>query len=118
MANGEKILVSTANGYINDFIADYYNTGKAPVKSMIMDADLLRTYLADSSIKNVKFMLGARTIQVNGNDKEIFTLIVAGYDSNNNYVMASTSPDMILDHTAPCPNACPSSGTAANDTIS
>ncbi len=113
---GEEVSVSTANGYINNFITDYYETGKAPVKSMIMDAQLIRDYLADNTIKNVKFMLGARTISVNGQDKEIFTLIVAGYDANEDYVL--TSSNKVLDYSAPCPHNCPTGGTAANDTIS
>lgn len=118
MPNGEEILVTTANGYITDFISDYYDTGKAPVKSMIMDADLLRSYLSKSDIKNVKFMLGARTITENNQSTEVFTLIVAGYDANGNYVFSSTNPNKVLDHMSPCPNKCPTSGAAANDTIS
>lgn len=113
---GSEVSVSTANGYIAEFISDYYNTGKAPVKAMIMDAQLIRDYLADNTIENVKFMLGARDIQVDGQNKQIFTLIVAGYDSSGDYVL--TSSGNVLDLTAPCPNECPTGGTAANDTIS
>lgn len=117
MPNGEEILVTTANGYITDFISDYYDTGKAPVKSMIIDADLLRSYLANNAVKNIKFTLGARTISVNNENQEIFTLIVAGYDSNGNYVFSSTNPNKVLDHSGACPPSCPS-GNAGNDLIS
>lgn len=119
MPNGSEVSVATANGYISDFITEYFNTGKAPTKSMIMDADLLRDYLNNNTnIENVKFMLGTRTVSVGGVDTEVFTLIVAGYDSSGNYVLSSTSPDMILDHTIPCPDSCPTVGNAANDYIS
>lgn len=113
---GSEVSVSTANGYITEFISDYFNTGKAPVKSMIMDAQLIRDYLADNTIENVKFMLGARDETVNGQTTQIFTLIVAGYDSNGDYVL--TSSGNVLDHSDPCPDKCPTGGTAANDTIS
>ncbi|MCB0699625.1 MAG: hypothetical protein H6551_09315 [Chitinophagales bacterium] len=119
MPNGAEVPVATANGYISDYLTDYYATGKAPTKSMIMDADLLRGYLNNNTnIENVKFMLGVRTISVGGVDEEVFTLIVAGYDSSGNYVLSSTSPDMILDQLAPCPDECPTVGNAANDYIS
>ena len=113
--NGAEVPVATANGYITEFIDGYYNTGKAPVKSMIMSADLLRTYLANPAIENVKFMLGARTIEENGQKKEVFTLVVGGYDAVGNYVL--TTQGNILDNMEPCPNKCPSVGNAANDHI-
>lgn len=116
MPNGEEIAVSTANDYIEDFIDNYYDTGKAPVKSMIMDAKLLKDYLNDnSSIENVKFVLGARTIDIDNVPTEVFTLIVAGYDSNGDYVLSS--PNKILDNMTPCPSYCPTVGDAANDYI-
>ncbi len=113
--NGAEVPVATANGYITDFITDYYDTGKAPVKSMIMSADLLRTYLANPAIENVKFMLGARTMNDNGVEKEVFTLIVGGYDAAGNYVL--TPQGNILDQMTPCPFNCPTIGNAARDHI-
>lgn len=114
--NGGEITVATANSYINSFITNYFNTDKAPVKSMIMDADLLRSYLQNDDIVGIKFMLGATDYDHNGSQIPIFTLIVAGYDANGNYVL--TSNGMVLDRTSPCPPSCPPSGNAANDTIS
>ena len=111
---GEEIPVSTANEYIEDFIAEYFDTGKAPVKSMIMSASLLRDYLNNADIENVKFMLGARMAE--GEEKKVFTLVVAGYDAAGNYVL--TPSGNILDHMAPCPNRCPTIGNAAHDIIS
>lgn len=113
--HGANVTVETANGYIEDFIAKYFDTGKVPVKSMIMGADLLRNYLNDNNIENVKFMLGEKTVDVNGTPTKTLTLVVAGYDSNGNYVLDN---GMVPDHSTPCPTACPTVGNAANDLIS
>lgn len=113
--NGAEIPVEIANGYINDFIANYFHTGKAPVKSMIMDAGLLRNYLANDKIQNIKFMLGERTVHESGVDNRVFTLVVAGYDAEGNYIL--TPDGNILDHMSPCPADCPTLGNAANDNI-
>lgn len=114
--NGQAISVSTANGYIEDFIDNFYDTGKVPVKSLIMDAGLLRSYLSDTTIENVKFMLGERTVDVNGTPTQTLTLIVAGYNQSGDYVLLPNN--QILDNMAPCPTRCPSTGDAANDYIS
>lgn len=113
--NGAEVTVTVANQYIADFITNYFTPGTVPVKSMIMDAGLLRTYLNDASIENVKFMLGERTINNGGTNVQTLTLIVAGYDADGNYVL--TQDGMILDHMAPCPFDCPTVGNAANDYI-
>lgn len=114
--NGSNISVPEANGYITEFINNYFNTGKVPVKSLIMSADLLRDYLNNDSIENVKFMLGERTVDEDGTSKKTLTLVVAGYDSNGDYVL--TSDGKVPDHLVPCPNMCPTVGNAANDLIS
>ncbi len=113
--NGAEIPVDTANEYINRFLANYFHTGKAPVKSMILDAGLLRNYLANAEIQNIKFMLGERTVSESGIDKQVFTLVVAGYDAAGNYIL--TTDGNILDNTMPCPTDCPTIGNAANDNI-
>lgn len=113
--HGAEVSVNTANGYINAYLADYFNLGTTPTKAMIIDADLLRSYLSNENIKNVKFMLGKKTIDNNGTNMDTFTLIVGGYDSNNNYVL--TSDSKVLDSMSPCPPNCPTTGTASNDNI-
>lgn len=110
--NGAEVTVTVANQYIADFITNYFTPCTVPVKSMIMDAGLLRSYLSNTDIENVKFMLGERPI---GTNEKTLTLIVAGYDANGNYVL--TEDDMVLDHTKPCPPDCPTTGNAANDYI-
>ncbi len=113
--HGAEVSVNIANGYINDYLADFFTPGITPTKAMIIDADLIRNYLANENIKNVKFMLGKKMIDNNGTNMETFTLIVAGYDSNNNYVL--TSDGKVLDDSDACPPKCPTTGTASNDNI-
>lgn len=116
IGNGAEITVTTANEYIENFISDYYDTGKAPVKSMILDANILRTYLLNPDIEDIKFMLGARDIVHQGNTIQVFTLIVAGYNANGDYIL--TNNGLIIDQSRPCPPECPPVGKAANDFIS
>lgn len=109
--NGAEVPVATANGYITQYIDDYYTPGIMPVKSLILDADLLRSYLSNPDITNIKFMLGVRPF---GTDETI-TLVVAGYDANGDYIL--TSSGNVLDHANPCPTNCPTVGNAQNDLI-
>lgn len=109
--NGAEVPVATANGYITQYIDDYYTPGIMPVKSLIMDAGLLRDYLSNTDITNVKFMLGVRPFGMG----ETITLVVAGYDVDGNYVL--TDSGEVLDQANPCPTNCPTIGNAQYDTI-
>lgn len=109
--NGAEVPVPEANGYITQYIDDYYNPGIMPVKSLILDADLLRNYLSNTAITNVKFMLGVRPFGTG----ETITLVVAGYDDKGDYIL--TDSGNVLDEMAPCPANCPTIGNAQYDTI-
>ncbi len=114
--NGAEIPVGTANTYIERYLANYFVPGKTPVKSMIIDAQMLRDYLSNPDIQNVKFVLGAMDYVHQGVTTEVFTLIVAGYDAAGNYIL--TPNGLVIDHSRPCPSDCPTIGNAANDYIS
>lgn len=109
---GGEISVSTANGYITSFITNYFTPGNVPVKSFFMDAQLIRDYLANPEIKNVKFVLGESPLGESNSDS--LTLILVGVDSNDNYV--KTVNGNVLDEVTRCPPHC-QSGQAANDLI-
>lgn len=114
--NGELIPVSEANDYITAFLNNHYDAnsfGKVNVKSFIFDADLLREYLSNTSITDVKLMLGER----DHSGTKYPTIIFTGYDANGNYVKAGPNHDMVADHCAICPPNCPTVGTASNDLI-
>jgi hypothetical protein len=114
--NGAEISVATANEYIERYLANYFTPGKTPVKSMIIDAQMLRNYLSNPDIQNVKFVLGAMDYVHQGVTTEVFTLIVAGYDAAGNYIL--TPNGLVIDQTKPCPPDCPPIGNAGNDFIS
>lgn len=108
---GAEVPVATANGYIQQYIEDYYTPGIMPVKSLIFDAELLRSYLTNTNIQNIKFMLGVRPFGTG----ETITLVIAGYDESGNYIL--TPSGNVLDNTYPCPTQCPTTGNASNDYI-
>lgn len=117
MPIGGEISVADANNHINEYITDYFDTGKFPVKSFIFDATLLKNYLNNNAtIENMKFMLGEKQYTIDGKAETLPTLVVVGYDSSGNYI--KSSPGMVLDNTGPCPPNCPTVGNAANDNIS
>lgn len=114
---GAFIEIDEANGYIQEFLDNHYDPesfGTVNTKSFILNADLVRQYLADPAVKNVKLMLGVR--EVDGTKYP--SIMFAGYDSNGDYVNAGPNKNMVLDHCAQCPPACPVSGTARQDLIS
>ncbi len=105
---GGYIPIPTANEYILKFISNYFNTGKIPAKSFILDAKLICSFVKDHpEAINLKFMLAENTTSGE------LTLVVAGVDANGNYVTNGTT---VLDNAHMCPPNCPS-GTAGNDTI-
>lgn len=115
--NGAFILIGEANEYIQEFLDNHYDAnsfGKVNTKSFILDAGLVREYLADQTITNVKLMLGVR--EVDGTKYP--TIIFSGYDSSGNYVNAGPNKNMVLDHCALCPPSCPVAGTARHELIS
>jgi len=115
----------------NKMLASYLNSVNAQksdsaLHCIIVDADQLRAYLNDSCnghVTHVKLMFAHTLDYINsghgnqyaGYKSGALTLIVAGYDNTNNYVMASGNS--LLDYGQGCPSYCPASGSAANDII-
>ncbi|RYE24970.1 MAG: hypothetical protein EOP51_05665 [Sphingobacteriales bacterium] len=104
---GTYIPITTANSYITKFVGNYFNTGKFPAKSFILDAKTICEFVKQhENVVNLKFMLGETPTGS-------LTLVVAGVDANGDYVTNGTT---VLDQCDVCPPQCPS-GTAGNDTI-
>lgn len=89
--------------------------------SLIVGADELRTYLSDTSIKNVKVMFAHTLDYINaGNGNRpaglksgALTIVFGGFDKEGNYVYA---PGMkVPDMAKACPPKCPTKGTASNN---
>lgn len=119
------IPVDTANKMIQSYLNSITDSGSANVQlqSLIMNADALREYLNDTSIKEVKVMFAHTLNYINsgnggqyaGYKANALTIIFAGYNSAGNYVIAPEN--MVPDGTKPCPPSCPVTGTASNPLI-
>lgn len=129
VSDPDFIRVDTANKMIASYLNSInYTQNDTDLRSLIIDADTLRTYLANSSIKKVKIMFAHTLAYINsghgnqpaGYKNTALTTVIAGYDASGNYVFyryPESSVDMVLDHSMPCPTNCPTSGTAASDLL-
>lgn len=119
------IPVDSANKMIQSYLNSIANRDSAntQLQSLVMNADALREYLKDTSIKEVKVMFAHTLNYINsGNNGQYagykanaLTIIFAGYNSGGNYVLAPGN--MVPDDTKPCPPSCPVTGTASNPLI-
>lgn len=121
------ISKDTANKMIGSYLQSIESDtagDKAPnLNSLIMDADLLRHYLNNREIKNVKVMFAHTLDYVNsghagqyaGMSSDALTIIVAGYDREGNYVFGPVNT--VPNHAVPCPRNCPDFGTAAGNKL-
>ncbi|MDR3681764.1 MAG: hypothetical protein P4L41_17480 [Flavipsychrobacter sp.] len=115
----------------NKMIGSYLASVNAPATDtaldcVIVDADMLRSYLNDTcngKIKNVKFMLAHTLNYINtghggqyaGYKPNALTIIVSGYDATGNYILAAGNT--VLDQGQACPVSCPISGNATNNIV-
>lgn len=117
------VSTDTANKMIGSYLASIGDTAGQVnpnnLQSLILDADALREYLSDNSIKKVKIMFAHTLSYINSGHKGqpagyqpgAFSIVVGGYDADGNYVVAPGY--MIPDHAKPCPENCPTAGSAA-----
>lgn len=116
-----SISIDSANRMLNSYLAST-SGNDSDLHSLIFDADTLVKYLTDTTrgrIRKVKLMLAHRLDFINngnygrnaGYDLNALTLVIAGCDSNGNYVY--NARNMVYDYCQPCPYNCPSS----NDTL-
>ncbi|MCD6064861.1 MAG: hypothetical protein K0R82_2772, partial [Flavipsychrobacter sp.] len=89
----------------------------------IVDANALRYYLQNTNIKYVKLLMAHKLNYINsgGRNKDAgyrgnaLTIVISGFDSSGNYIYSPQGA--VLDFSAPCPNNCPTTGTAAFDIL-
>lgn len=112
----------TANVMIESYLESIEKDPDA-LKSLIVNANDLRQYLSDTSIKQVKLMFahtesyirkGNRGVPC-GYNSNALTIILAGYDASENYKYYDVNK--VLDHCMPCPSMCPVNGTAQYNTF-
>ena len=120
----EYMPTDTANIMLKSYLASINaSANDTNLHAVIFNANCLRSYLSDNRIVNVKIMFAhtmayidsGHTGQYCGYKSGDLTFIIAGYDSNNNYVMHNQN--MILERATGCPQYCPTSGTASNDLL-
>jgi len=124
MTNYSRMIpVDSANKMILSYLNSInYQTDDSKIRSLLYNADSLRKYLSDTSIKNIKIMFAHSLDYINaggqnnncGYDAGALTIVLAGYNKNGNYVTPNNS---VLERGAPCPATCPTVGTAANNLI-
>ena len=123
----QPVDIDTANTMIGSYLNSInYKQNDIDLRSLIFDAEVLRNYLNDTGngkIARVKLMFAHTMDHINngsagkncGYKSGALTLIIAGYDASNNYVL--NAQGKVLEDTMPCPTNCPTSGTAANDLL-
>lgn len=108
----------TANRMIESYLQSIQRSTDTPLNCLIVNADSLRAYLNDTSIKNVKLMFAHTSSWVNsahegrpaGYKAGALTIVLAGYNSAGDYVYYNGNE--VMDNARPCPTLCPINGTA------
>lgn len=112
----------TANIMIQSYLNGNQDDSSA-LNSLIINADSLRAYLSDSSIKNIKLMFAhTQKYMYNGGmnkncgyNSRALTIVLAGYDAEGNYKFYNNN--QVMDNANPCPSLCPVNGTAQYNTL-
>lgn len=112
----------TANVMIQSYLDDR-GSNSTQLKSLIVDANALRYYLQNTNITKVKLMFAHKLSYARDYtgealpdmDYRALTVVIAGIDNNNNYIYSAQGA--VLDHCRPCPEDCPTSGTASGDLL-
>jgi hypothetical protein len=114
------ISTDSANVMISSYLGSL-SSGNSDIKSFIVDADALRYYLSNTNIKHVKLMFAHKMsyvrsghkYQAAGMNPNALTIVIAGYDGDNDYIYSPQGA--VMDFSQPCPYICPDNGTAASD---
>ena len=114
----------TANRMIQSYLTSLSSVTPSPadsnLRSLAMDATLLRDYLSDTAIKTVKLMLAHTQLYIHsghegtpaGYDATALTIILAGFDHSGNYIYKTGA--YVPDHCIPCPHLCPAGQAGHN----
>lgn len=109
------ISITEANQMINSYLTSINaSANDSDLHCLIFNADSLRAYLRDTSIKEMKFMLAHTKEYIDagkfgvkcGYQSGELTMVVAGFDRSGNYIY--NNQNKVMDHAKPCPSYCPS----------
>lgn len=113
----ENISLSDANQMIGSYLSSVnYPATDNKLRALSFDADSLRAYLADPSIKTVKFMFAHQMDYIaDGNygvnaemNPDAQTFIIVGQNFNGDYIL--NSQNGVYEHAMPCPSMCVGGG--------
>ncbi len=119
----EFITVDTANRMISSYLNSINAANNdTDLRSVIINADEMRSYLADTSIKDFKIMLAHTQAFINSGKKDqnsgyrsnALTFIIAGVNRNGNYVYFNEdNTNKVLDRGRHCPTNCPAGNASS-----
>jgi hypothetical protein len=118
----EFISIDSANRMISSYLASIDGATDEQLHALIIDADSLRAYLSNDSVRNVKLMFSHTLQYINSGrygqpvayTPGALTLVIAGYDGQGNYIFHHGKA---LERSMPCPTNCLSTGTASSDLL-
>ncbi len=118
--NSAFIPKDVANQMINSYLYSINSSANdSDVRSFSINADSLRAYLSDPSVKSVKLILAHTMSYISAGNSGLYagyqsgamTIIVAGYNESGTYVYHGGN--YVLDHCTPCPFSCPPGDAAS-----
>lgn len=118
------IPVDTANKMISSYLRSLDGSDDN-LRSLILNAETLRQYLKDSSIKKIKVMFAHTQNYINsghggeasGMKSGSLTIVLVGFGSDGNYVYPPGDSNKVIDRATPCPTNCPTFGNASDDLL-
>lgn len=114
--SGSDYSQSISVEYANELIGSYLKSVDYPrldtaIRSFAYDADTLRSYLADTSIKTIRFHMAhspsyynTNKDQYRGLSAQSLTLVIVGYGNEDN--MIRNNQNGVYEHCYPCPATC------------
>lgn len=117
------ISKDSANKMMQSYLASIAAGSPDDLHALILNADSMRSYLLDTSIRYIKVSLAHTLDYINagnngkpaGYESGALTIILAGVNSGSNYVLFGLN--QVMNMAAPCPNLCWVTGTAASDLL-
>jgi hypothetical protein len=114
-----SIAIDTANKMIGSYLQSVgYPSKDTTIRALSFDADTVRNYLADTSIKTLKFYLAHQLSYLNGGTNRFgknigmspgkMTIIMVGLADNGDIVRNTSNG--VYEHAFPCPSACGGNG--------
>ncbi len=108
----QSISISAANEMISSYLSSIrFPAQDTAIRSFSFDADTLRNYLADTSIKTIRFHMAHTPTQLQsapgvyaGYNPQALTMIIVGYSEND--VLIKNKQNGVYEHLYPCPHQC------------